>query len=269
MTKDDFDQKLLVFLQKTLSDQTENFKSALFYSVFSSGKRIRPRFFCAVADMLSLKQQDVFAAAAGIELMHCFTLVHDDLPCMDNADTRRGKPSCHKQFSEAIALLAGDALCVLALQVFFEAKVSAPLLLKGAKFFSEQISKVIEGQASELDLQKSPDIDALLLMHQKKTAALFQASILIPGIFADLNSSQCLILEQIASHVGFAFQMIDDLEDQEPSAINVLYYWSAQEVVQKSRQALQKASLLLKELPGDGTSLQKLLIQIEEKIPIL
>jgi geranylgeranyl diphosphate synthase type II len=184
--------------------------------------------------MVKISDQAAVPAAASLEMLHCFTLIHDDLPCMDNDDFRRGRPSNHKQFGEGIALLAGDALMALAIETFLDASphVAHPLLLRGLSRFVWAMGPrgVTGGQAAEALLSPQSKLEELSLMHQQKTGALFSASILIPMDFAGIkeDSSEGLALELFAKELGLSFQVVDDLDDEAegvpPDPKSILFY---------------------------------------------
>lgn len=192
--------------------------SAMRYSVMGGGKRVRALLCYAAAELCGTDEPLADAAAAAVELIHAYSLVHDDMPCMDNDDLRRGKPSCHKQYDDATALLVGDALQSLAFDV-----LSTPELSKNA---TQQISMLnllarasgsygmAGGQAIDLDsVGKTLSRQQLEAMHQLKTGALIQASALLGaagGTLAQMNAVQTF-----AENIGLAFQVVDDILDAE------------------------------------------------------
>jgi geranylgeranyl diphosphate synthase type II len=201
-----------------------NLAESMAYSLLSSGKRIRPRVLLTCGEMLGLKPRELLPAAIALEMIHCFTLIHDDLPCMDDDDFRRGMPSNHKKFGESLALLSGDALFAFAFDVFLESPVSPELLIRGLQQISWASGPrgVIGGQAAEALLHAGSSFDELKAMHLQKTGALFQASILIPTEFANVprSSPQDRALREFAERLGFAFQIADDLEDAASGSAN-------------------------------------------------
>jgi geranylgeranyl diphosphate synthase type II len=205
------------------------------YSLLSPGKRIRPRLLLACAEMLGLTRDQVLPAAIALEMVHCFTLIHDDLPCMDDDDFRRGMPSNHKKFGESTALLAGDALMALAVEVFLGSDVSAELLILGLKRLVWAMGPrgVIGGQADESLLGPESRLADLQQMHRQKTGALFSAALLIPQDFAGISnrSEKGHALFHFADELGLAFQIADDLEDaaEQHAPTSVLYYLSSSE----------------------------------------
>ena len=192
--------------------------SAMRYSVMGGGKRVRALLCYAAAELCKTNEALTDAAAAAVELIHAYSLVHDDMPCMDNDDLRRGKPSCHKQYDDATALLVGDALQTLAFEV-----LSTPELCANA---NQQISilnllarasgtsGMAGGQAIDLDsVGKTLDREALETMHQLKTGALIQAAAMMGA--AGGNITQINAVQAYAENIGLAFQVIDDILDTE------------------------------------------------------
>lgn len=188
--------------------------SAIKYVFSSGGKRLRPLMFIE-AYKLSGKKVDKSAItfAVGIECLHQYTLVHDDLPCMDNDDLRRGKPTCHKMFGEANAVLTGDALLNLAFTLMLKAARYEPLAIKAAYEFSifSGGAGVIGGQAAELNsINFKAQINDI---YYKKTACLILASVSAGAIMGELDKVRAESLKEYAVNFGFAFQIYDDLMD--------------------------------------------------------
>ncbi len=191
---------------------------AMRYSALNGGKRVRALLCYAAAELCELDINIADAAACAVELIHAYSLVHDDMPCMDDDDLRRGKPSCHKQYDEATALLVGDALQSLAFEV-----LSKPLLAADSRQQLNMLhilataagsSGMAGGQAIDLDSVGVPLTQAELeMMHRLKTGALIQASILLGA--ASGSQGQIKALNVYAAKVGLAFQVIDDILDVE------------------------------------------------------
>jgi geranylgeranyl diphosphate synthase, type II len=181
---------------------------AMRYSVFPGGKRIRPIFSIAGFQACGGKGDSIIPVACGIELIHSYTLIHDDLPCMDNDDFRRGKKTCHKKFGEDMALLAGDGLLTLAFQVIAES---------GNINVIEEISKaigtrgVIGGQVADI-LGKDKDIEYINL---KKTAALFEVAVKSGGMIKGASKREIDALGNFGRDIGLTFQLLDDLKDKD------------------------------------------------------
>lgn len=193
---------------------------AMRYSALGGGKRIRPALLFATARTLGLSEDEVEAAACAIELVHVYSLVHDDLPAMDNDDLRRGRPTCHKAYDEATALLVGDALQPLAFQLLAgdaALPASPAIRIRLIEMLAQAIGTfgMAGGQAIDLAVQGTRlDISQVEDLHARKTGALIRASVLmaaecVPALDADLYAA----LTRFATAVGLAFQIQDDLLD--------------------------------------------------------
>ncbi len=193
---------------------------AMRYSVFGGGKRIRPILTLATAELFGKDTESVIKTACGIELIHTFSLIHDDLPCMDNDDFRRGKPSNHKVFGEAIALLAGDALLVSGFDLIIKnsevKEIKKQSILKLIKEISLYIGteNMLGGQVEDITL-KNEDIskEDLVDLYMKKTAALICLSIRAGAILSGAKKRQLKALNKYGENIGLAFQIIDDMLD--------------------------------------------------------
>ncbi len=193
---------------------------AMNYAVTNGGKRVRPVLAYATGKALGIPLERVDTAACALEMMHAYSLVHDDLPAMDNDDLRRGKPTCHKAFDEAIAILAGDALQALAFTVL--ALNPDPELTDTNKILMIQelgrasgADGMAAGQAIDLEaVGRTLTLDQLENMHRHKTGALIRASVLLPAVMAVSQDDQVLKnLENYADAVGLSFQIVDDILD--------------------------------------------------------
>lgn len=196
--------------------------AAMRYAVFPGGKRIRPALtllaYAAARPGKSKAIAPAIPAACAIELMHCFSLVHDDLPCLDDSPTRRGRPSVHRRFDESTALLAGDALLVLAFEVL--ARPWAALPGKARTAIALELARaagangMIGGQAAELDLAgRRPALATLESVHRRKTGGLFEAAAVMGGLAGGAPPRLIAILRRYARQLGLAFQIADDLLD--------------------------------------------------------
>ncbi len=191
---------------------------AMHYAVLNGGKRVRPMLIYASGELFDLNPQQLDAAAVAIEMIHAYSLVHDDLPAMDDDDLRRGKPTCHKQFDEATAILAGDALQALAFEALSSADASAEIRLQWIQQLSTASGAdcMVGGQMIDLLAeQQALDSNALHTMHRKKTGALIKASILMGATPAQADHRAIQQLETFADSVGLAFQVQDDILDVE------------------------------------------------------
>jgi geranylgeranyl pyrophosphate synthase len=193
---------------------------AMRYSVLGGGKRIRPALLFATAKTLGLTEDQVEAAACAIELIHVYSLVHDDLPAMDDDDLRRGRPTCHKAFDEATAVLVGDALQPLAFQLLardpsLPASPAIRLALVDMLSVASGTFGMAGGQAIDLAVKgQQPDITEVEDMHARKTGAVIRASVLMAALCVpDLQTRLYDALNDYATAIGLAFQIQDDLLD--------------------------------------------------------
>lgn len=207
-----------------IDDSTDLTIHAARYSLLSGGKRIRPLLMLASASMLRIPDADVIPFACVIEMIHTYSLIHDDLPCMDNDVLRRGVPTCHIKYSEAIALLAGDALLNSAYELMIEHCLCGDIgRLKAARFISSSagINGMIGGQSIDITSdRRSITKEILYDMHNKKTGALIEASILTPLFLSPDSKDFSRVkdtLSRFAKHLGLSFQIKDDLLDLLPS----------------------------------------------------
>ncbi len=193
---------------------------AMRYSVLGGGKRVRPALVFAAARTVGLTEDTVEAAACAVEFVHAYSLIHDDLPAMDDDDLRRGRPTCHKAFDEATAVLAGDALQPLAFEVIARdpaLPASAQIRLKLIDLLAEAIGTfgMAGGQAIDLDAEgRRLDIAQVEEMHARKTGALIRASVLMGALCEPtLSQDAYAALDRFATQIGLAFQIQDDLLD--------------------------------------------------------
>ncbi|QBG46185.1 polyprenyl synthetase family protein [Verrucomicrobia bacterium S94] len=185
---------------------------AMRYSVLNGGKRIRPILVIAAAEALGKTTEEIIKAAVSVELYHCSTLIHDDLPCMDDDNLRRGKPTCHIQFGEANAVLAGDALMIMAFELLAE-HGNSRLGLELARAAGSR--GVIAGQVEDLAAEgKTPNADLVEFIHLNKTAILIQASVRMGAIAADATEKELEQLSRFGRKIGLAFQIADDILDE-------------------------------------------------------
>ena len=200
----------------------ETIHKAMRYSLFAGGKRIRPVLCIAAANAVSDAAPGVEAAASSLELIHTYSLIHDDLPALDNDDLRRGRPTCHKVFGDAMAILAGDAQLTLAFQVLSQLHVEAhrrALLAEELSTASGTVGGMIGGQVYDLEGEgKRPTAILLEQIHRAKTGALLRASVRMGGIYAGADEAQLAALSKYGEHIGLAFQIVDDILDVEQSS---------------------------------------------------
>ncbi|MBN2683894.1 MAG: polyprenyl synthetase family protein [Pontiellaceae bacterium] len=185
---------------------------AMHYCVLNGGKRIRPILCIAAAAPFSAAPETVLPPALAVELFHCSTLIHDDLPCMDDDDLRRGLPTCHIKFGEANAVLTGDALLIHAFQLLAE-HGNATLSMELAQAAGSR--GVIAGQVEDLDAEgKEPDADLVEFIHLNKTAILIRAAVRMGAIAAGAVGDDLECLTVFGEKIGLAFQIEDDILDE-------------------------------------------------------
>ncbi len=197
------------------SNRPESIHKLMRYSTFAGGKRVRPALVMAAAEACGLEfgNKDAAHIGASIEMLHTFSLIHDDLPCMDDDDFRRGKPTAHKAFNEALAVLGGDALCIYAYEVM--SKVGRIDIIR---VISEALGTngMIGGQVVDIESEgKDVDLDIVKYIHHNKTAALLRASVLSGAILADAPQETLDKLASYGNHIGLLFQVVDDILDEE------------------------------------------------------
>ncbi len=196
---------------------------AMRYSLFAGGKRIRPILAIAAARSVSDSPDGIEHAACTLELIHTYSLIHDDLPALDNDDLRRGRPTCHKVFGDAMAILAGDSLLTLAFEVLsrlplVDAERKIRLVEELARA-SGTVGGMIGGQVNDIEGEKrTPTAHLLDSIHKAKTGALLRASVRMGAIYAGASEQELAALSEYGEHVGLAFQIVDDLLDVEESS---------------------------------------------------
>jgi len=204
------------------STQPATIHRAMRYSLFAGGKRIRPILCMEAARAVAAEPNGVAACACSLELIHTYSLIHDDLPALDNDDYRRGKLTNHKVFGDAMAILAGDALLTLAFQVLAELDIPADRkanLIAELSTASGTVGGMIGGQVADLEGEgKPPDAALLETIHRAKTGALLRASLRLGAIYAGAIPDQYTALSRYGEHVGLAFQIVDDMLDVEESS---------------------------------------------------
>lgn len=188
--------------------------AAMEYSLLNGGKRLRPFLVYATGQLLGAKLEDLDRPATAIELIHSYSLVHDDLPAMDDDDLRRGKPTCHLAFNEATAILVGDALQTLAFQQLAHPEQPAALALVAQLATASGAQGMVGGQMLDLASEgKQLNLEELEQLHQHKTGALINAAVMLGALVAGANEEQLKSLQKFAKSLGLAFQVEDDLLD--------------------------------------------------------
>lgn len=204
---------------KSFDDAAPNLKEAMLYGLLLGGKRARPLLVYATGLALGQSREKLDYAAAAIECVHAYSLIHDDMPEMDNDKLRRGHETVHVKFSQTVALLAGDALQTLAFEIISDKKsgLSDKAIAKLTRILSTKAgyTGMCGGQAIDLDSEgKHLSLDKLRLLHSKKTGALIRAAVLMGAVCSDnVTDSQLSVLDEYASWTGLAFQVWDDVLD--------------------------------------------------------
>lgn len=218
-----YQQLTETYLDRVLpkADSPTKLAAAMRYATLNAGKRMRPCLVYATGNMLGVPEELLHAPAASVELIHCYTLIHDDLPAMDDDDLRRGKPSCHKAFDECTAILAGDALQALAFEVLSDPKlnpIAATQRCKQINILAQAVggSGLVLGQAQDIAAEnQSMGLHDLAEIHQRKTGALFKACVQLALQASDLHSDSNTTdnLHHYAENLGLLFQIQDDILD--------------------------------------------------------
>ncbi len=197
-------------------DGQDEITDAMNYSLSNGGKRIRPVLALEFAKACGGTREECIPLACAVEFIHTYSLIHDDLPCMDNDDMRRGKPSCHKQFNEATALLAGDALLTGAFEIISDSDLSDDKKVLAISLLSQNagVNGMIGGQVIDLLYEQGdPDVKQLLSVYKLKTGALISAACLLGCISASATQDQLNAASKFAYSLGVAFQIQDDILD--------------------------------------------------------
>ncbi len=197
-------------------DCPDHLCEAIRYVLLAPGKRLRPLLVLAANQLCGGQIEDAMPSACAVEMIHNYSLIHDDLPAMDDDELRRGRPTCHIKFDEATAILAGDALIPLAFETIIAntnpATVAAACV--GELAVASGPSQLVGGQADDLRLQfATPDLASLEKIHRRKTGALLTVSLRLGGLTAGASGAQLDCLSRYGQHLGLAFQIVDDLLD--------------------------------------------------------
>jgi geranylgeranyl pyrophosphate synthase len=188
-------------------------EAAMHYALAVPGKRLRPLLFLSLLDASGKDSEKFVGLASALEIIHTYSLIHDDLPVMDNDDLRRGLPTVHKKFNEAVALLAGDTLLTFAFEKIAAAPLPAEKTVAIIGIITRCIGKDGMAQGQALDLEFRGDVQAIATIHRLKTAELIKGSLLAAAQVADLNAAEQALLAQAGIAIGLGFQLADDLLD--------------------------------------------------------
>lgn len=241
--------------------------NAMRYSVLNGGKRLRPILVYLVSELGSAEGDSLDILAGSIELIHCYSLIHDDLPSMDNDDLRRGIPTTHKEYNEATAILAGDALQPLAFELLSGINTSD----KNKIAIIESLAKacgykgMVGGQIKDIHSQDINTVQALDLMHSQKTGKLIETSLETSGILCGLDVLEIKALKEYGSKIGLAFQIQDDIIDIEsPSSVSGKDQGSdldQDKATYPSIVGLQESKIKAQELASEAKEILQLLVK--------
>ena len=249
-------------IDRILSARDESYAvlfDSMLYSAQGGGKRIRPFMTLEVCRALGGSEEAALSLAAAVELVHTYSLIHDDLPCMDDDAYRRGKPTNHVVFGEATALLAGDGLLTLAFETVCDCKVlSAENKVKAIKLLSEKagVRGMIGGQQLDLNGEKTElGRDTHLKMNLLKTGALIRAAALLGCISSNVDEMTFNAVDEYAKNIGLAFQVTDDLLDdgEEEEKTTFLTFMSRQEAIKYADELTEKAVKAVSCVPNNQT----------------
>ena len=213
-------EALLERLRTSFSSEESQLHQACLYPIETGGKRIRPLFLFAGLEALGhTVEDDAYTAAAAVELIHTYSLVHDDLPCMDDDDFRRGKPTVHKQYNEGVAVLVGDALLTKAFEILASIqRIHVPDLVKLLGQAAGSVG-MIGGQSLDIGFEGSVNsIERLTLLHRRKTGALIEVSLAMAAVLGSASPLETEALTTFGKHIGLAFQLADDILDADEDA---------------------------------------------------
>lgn len=238
---------------------------AMHYSVLIGGKRFRPLLTLAVCEALSGDLERALYPACALEFIHCYSLVQDDLPALDNDDMRRGNPTCHKKFGEATALLASDGLLTLAFEILAEVK-PAEMAVRLVREISTASGTcgMIGGQAADIEaVAKTPDVAMLDFINIHKTGKLIKASAVSGALTAGVADDVIARVQRYGEYLGLAFQCVDDLLDGD----GYLRHMSARELEENTRLLIAKAKEEARSLGKSSDKLVFLADFLEQRMP--
>lgn len=240
-------------LRQYLPKDCDKVAQAMEYSLFSGGKRIRPMLLLATCKAVSGKLNDsAKIMAVVLEYVHTYSLIHDDLPCMDNDDIRRGKRSCHMQYGEATAVLAGDALLNLAAEVAFKGPLTNKNYAKACQYMFRMsgISGMVHGQSLDLFTETKTVEDAeSVALH--KTGDLIRAAMVCGALCGGASDEEIGVFDEIASKLGICYQIVDDMLDAEKCEKSFLDIYSERDLKQFASKLTAKIIALCDSLPYD------------------
>ena len=229
---------------------------AMRHAVFPAGKRLRPVLCLAAAEAVGTPFETAVIPAAAVEILHNYTLVHDDLPCMDDDETRRGRPSCHSAFGEANAVLAGDALLALAFSALARQETDPGTVVALVRELGDAAgsSGVTGGQTEDLAYSAgvAPDLETIQYIHNCKTAVLFRCAVRMGGICGKADESSMNGLSSYGTALGLAFQIADDLADVEKNETSYLQVCPRDQAAQRASEFISRAVEAVADLQSPG-----------------
>jgi geranylgeranyl diphosphate synthase type II len=261
----------------------ERLQAAIRHSLLAPGKRLRPLFVLSAAEICGSPPERALPAACAVEMVHTYSLIHDDLPAMDNDDLRRGRPTCHAAFDEATAILAGDALLTRAFEILARDVQTAELAQRCCLELAQAAgaSHLVGGQVDDLAAeQRGGDLATLERIHARKTGAMLVTSLRLGGWFGGATDEQQSHLTAYGTRLGLAFQIVDDLLDQtgdpqqtgkrsgqdaERGKLTFPALFGVEASRQRARQLVEEAVDELASLPGDASVLTSLAHYVVER----
>lgn len=264
-------------------DCPQRLQEAIRYSLLAPGKRLRPVLTLLAAEACGCEFSRAIAPACAVEMIHAYSLIHDDLPAMDDDDLRRGRPTCHKKFDEATAILAGDALLARAFEILaidiVDAEQSRHCIRELS--YAAGASQLVGGQVDDLRFEKiDGTAEDLAAIHRRKTGAMITVSLKLGGIVAGADQHQLTLLAKYGECVGLAFQITDDLldvqgdeqsvgkrvgKDADKGKMTFPGVWGIEESRRKAEELVQQACQAVAKLPGGGDSLSSLAHYVLER----
>ncbi len=253
----------------------KNIHKAIRHSLFAGGKGIRSYMLIKIYTIFQENFQPILPLAAALEMLHTYTLIHDDLPYLDNDDFRRGKPTCHKLFGEDIALLSGDTLLIYAFDIVSQMDISDKLKAKILGKMSKMAGPcgLIGGQWEDVNCQgKKVDKEKLAYIHNNKTAGFIQATATLACMMAEVPAEETQLLEEYAGNVGLSFQIVDDIldiegtfqergktigKDMEAQKVTYPALYGLQESKNQVEQLMQRAKEILNKYHDKALMLQR------------
>lgn len=260
------------YIRSIINENPGHLNKVIEYSVLAEGKRFRPILIIAIAQSLGVDYKIALPSACALEFIHCFSLIHDDLPCLDNDDYRRGRLSCHRKFGEAEALLAGDALMIKAFEILVSSKLNSEICKKKQLAIIEELavasgsSGMIGGQFLEINVKpensgKLVDENDILKVHSLKTGALIRAAVRIGAILADASEDDLKNLTVYGEKIGLLFQIVDDILDSKTKSetMNFVTLYGVDGSREKAEEIAREAENALKDFKGNKEILEQII----------